>query len=231
MRHVALSVFLAPFFATLFAQTATADVIVRPQSTTSSSVVVKTRPPTVVVVQKKTAVPPRPPPTKPRLDDRERKVGLHFDVAGAFGGDLAMGGFTGALRLRPAKHFALDLGSGYLAGRDSTGAYRSEVPVTANMLFFVNPQHKVQFYFLLGGGASFGRREELGEVRDMIHAGGQLGAGLEFRIARGFALNLDVRGVVRQRVDNDPRPEFIDGTRGTDTSAGAVTTFGATVYF
>lgn len=230
MRHVALFVLFAALLSPSLTRTASADVVVRPSTTTTSSVVVKTRPPTVVVVRKSSTTRP-PPPPKPQVDERERKVGLHFDVGGAFGGDLSMGGFNGALRLRPTKHFGLDLGSGYFAGTDSTGAYRSEVPVTANMLFFVNPQHKVQFYFLLGGGASFGRRDEFGEVRSMIHAGGQAGGGLEFRLAKGFALNLDVRAVVRQRVDNDPRPEFFDGTRGTDTSAGALTTFGATFYF
>lgn len=232
MRHVALSVFFASLLSPPLVRSATADVVVRPKTTTATSVVVKTRPPTVVVVRKNTiARPPPPPPPKPKVDERRRKVGLHFDVGGAFGGDLAMGGFTGALRLRPAKHFALDLGSGYFAGNDSTGAFRTEVPVTANMLFFVNPQHKVQFYFLLGGGASFGRREELAEVRSMIHAGGQAGGGLEFRLAKGFALNLDARAVVRQRVDEDPRPEFFDGARRTNTSAGALTTFGMTFYF
>jgi hypothetical protein len=37
--------------------------------------------------------------------------------------------------------------------------------------------------------------------------------------------------VLRHRIDADPRPEFIDGTRSTDTSGGAVLTFGATFYF
>ncbi|MEM7135889.1 MAG: hypothetical protein AAF500_04875 [Myxococcota bacterium] len=229
MRHFVFVLFLIATSVASSGSTALADVVVRP-STRSTSVVVKTAPPSVVVVRR-TTTPPPPPPRPKQVDERERKVGLHFDVGGAFGGDLSMGGFTGALRIRPVQHFALDLGSGYFAGNDSLGAYRSEVPVTANMLFFVNPQHKVQVYFLVGGGVSFGRRETFDEIRNMTHAGGQAGLGLEFRIARGFALNLDVRGVVRQRIDGDPRPEFFDGTRSSDTSAGALTTFGATFYF
>jgi hypothetical protein len=209
------------------ADAAHAEVIVSRPSDTSSSVVVTTKPPTVVVVKQKTTSPPPPAPRK----DRERKVGLHFDVGGAFARDLALGGFTGALRFRPAPHFGLDLGSGYFAGEDFEGDFRSEIPVTANMLFFVNPKSKVQFYVLLGPGMSFGKKESFDQVRRMTYIGGQAGLGLEFRIAPGFAFNTDVRGVVRHRVDGDPRPEFVDGARSTDTSGGALVTFGGTFYF
>ncbi len=210
--------------------TAQADVIVSRPADSSSQVVVRTKPPTVVVVRQKAAA-PAPVLNEAPPKDRERKVGLHFDVAGTFGPDVRMGGFNGALRFRPASHFGIDLGSGYFAGNDYEGDFRSEVPLTMNFLFFVNPKSKVQFYVLLGPGLSFGKKETFAEVRDMIHAGGQAGVGLEFRLAPGFALNADVRGVLRHRIDNDPRPEFIDGTRSTDTSGGALLTFGGTFYF
>lgn len=201
-------------------------VVVRPESQ-ASQVVVKTRPPTVVVVKHTAIQQPQAPPPTPR----DRKVGLHFDVAGTFGPNVSMGGFSGALRLRPKEHFGIDLGSGYFAGNDYQGFYRSEIPLTANMLFFVNPQHKFQVYFLLGPGLSFGRVYTYNEVRRMTHIGGQAGLGLEFRLAKAFALNADVRGVLRHRIDGDPRPEFVEGTRSTNTSGGAVLTFGATIYF
>ena len=88
-----------------------------------------------------------------------------------------MGGFAGALRFRPKEHVGIDLGSGYFAGNDYQGFYRSEIPLTANVLFFVNPQHKLQLYFLIGPGVSFGRVETFNEVRRMTHVGGQAGAG------------------------------------------------------
>ncbi len=204
-----------------------ADVIVVPKNGDSNQVVVKTKPPTVVVVKQKPATPPPPPPRK----ERERTIGLHFDVGGTFGPETSMGGFNGALRFRPKEHVGIDLGSGYFAGNDYQGFYRTEIPLTLNALFFVNPQHKFQFYFLLGAGASFGRVELFNEIRSMTHVGGQGGLGVELRIAPAFALNADVRGVVRHRVDRDPRPEFFDGSRGTDTSAGALVTFGGTFYF
>jgi hypothetical protein len=224
---------LFPIVALAFVLTNTglarAEVVVVHPENQASPVVVRTKPPTVVVI-KHTPI-QQPPPKPPEPVDRDRKVGLHFDVGGTFGPQVLMGGFSGALRFRPKQHIGLDLGSGYFAGSDYQGFYRTEVPVTANMLFFVNPQHKLQVYFLLGPGLSFGRVDTFYEVRRMTYVGGQAGLGLELRLAKAFALNTDVRGVLRYRVDGDPRPEFVDGGRSTDTSGGAVLTFGATFYF
>ena len=224
LRLVLPAVFLVALLP-LVTATAHADVIVVPKDTDSGQVVVKTAPPTVVVVKQKPANPP------PSRKDRERKLGLHFDFGGTFGPEVSMGGFTGALRFRPKKYIGIDLGSGYYAGNDYQGFYRSEIPLVANVLFFLNPQHKFQFYFVVGPGMSFGRVQLPGEDRRMTHVGGQGGFGVELRLAKAFALNADVRGVIRHRIDNDPRPEFFDGTRGTNTSAGALVTFGGTFYF
>jgi hypothetical protein len=207
-----------------------AEVVVVQPENASSQVVIKTRPPTVVVV-KHSPVPQTPAPKPPPPPKRDRKFGLHFDVAGTFGPQVLMGGFAGALRFRPKEHVGIDLGSGYFAGNDYQGFYRTEIPVTANVLFFVNPQHKLQLYFLMGPGLSFARVDTFNEVRRMTHIGGQAGVGLELRIAPAFALNADVRGILRHRIDSDPRPEFVDGTRSTNTSGGAVLTFGGTLYF
>jgi hypothetical protein len=225
LRFVLPPAIAIAFLMTSF-EAARADVVVVPKSDDSDQVVVKTKPPTVVVVKHKSANPPPPPPEK-----RDRKLGLHFDVGGTFGPQVSMGGFTGALRFRPKEHVGIDLGSGYFAGNDYLGFYRTEIPLTANVLFFLNPQHKFQFYFLLGPGASFGRVDTIDGVRRMTYIGGQGGMGVELRLAPAFALNADVRGVIRHRIDDDPRPEFIDGTRSTNTSAGALITFGGTFYF
>ena len=213
-------------FVLVFATThsARADVVVTGPSDTSSQTVIKTTPPTVVVVKQKAPTPP--PPKK-----RERKVGLHADFGGTFGPEVTMGGFSGALRFRPKEYLGIDLGSGYFVGNDYQGFDRTEIPVTANLLFFVNPQHKLQVYFLLGPGMTIGRVYLPTETREMIHVGGQAGMGLELRLAPAFALNVDARGIIRHRVDSDPRPEFFDGTRSTNTSGGAMLTFGATFYF
>ena len=225
LRFLLPSLIVAGFVLT-YAEDARADVVVAPGNNDSGQVVVKTRPPTVVVVKHKPATPPPPPPKK-----QDRKLGLHFDVGGTFGEQITMGGFNGALRFRPNEHVGIDLGSGYFAGHDYQGFYRTEIPLTMNVLFFVNPQHKFQFYFLLGPGASFGRVDTITGVRNMTYIGGQGGFGIELRLAPAFALNTDVRGVVRHRVDRDPRPEFFNGVQSTDTSGGAVVTFGGTFYF
>lgn len=222
LRFVLPSIAISIGFVLAGSAVARADVVVNDHS---DGIVVKTKPPTVVVVKHKPAEPPSPP------KERERKLGLHFDVGGTFGPQVSMGGFTGALRFRPTEHVGIDLGSGYFAGNDYEGLSRTEVPITANVFFFLNPQHKFQFYFVLGPGLSFGKVDLFDETRRMIHVGGQGGFGAELRLARAFALNADVRGVIRHRVDDDPRPEFFDGTRGTNTSAGALVTFGATFYF
>ena len=221
MHRLVLQLVLS--FATILtvATSARAEVVVSGPTDSSSQIVIKTKPPTVVVVRQN-----EPPPK-----DRERKVGLHFDVGGTFGPSVRMGGFNGAIRFRPASHFGIDLGAGYFAGNDSQGDYRTEIPVTANMLFFVNPKSKVQFYVLLGAGLSFGKKDTFNEIRNMTHVGGQAGLGLEFRLAPAFALNADVRGVLRHRIDGDPRPEFTDGARSSNTSGGALITFGGTFYF
>ncbi|MBW2214904.1 MAG: hypothetical protein JRF48_10845 [Deltaproteobacteria bacterium] len=182
-------------------EVAHAEVVVVRPGDTSSQVVIKTKPPTVVVV-KHTQTPQARVAEAPPPPKRDRKVGLHFDVGGTFGPQVVMGGFSGALRFRPNEHLGID-----------------------------NPQHKLQVYFLLGPGLSFGRVDTLNEVRRMTHVGGQAGIGLELRVAPAFALNVDVRGILRHRIDSDPRPEFFDGTRSTNTSGGALLTFGATFYF
>ncbi|MGB8330953.1 MAG: outer membrane beta-barrel protein [Polyangiales bacterium] len=221
---------IAVFVVLTDSEAARADVIVVGAEDTSSQTVIKTKPPAVLIVKPQTVARPTvvqaPPAPK-----RDRKLGLHFDVGGTFGPDVLLGGFSGALRFRPKEYLGIDLGSGYVVGNDYQGFYRTEIPLTADLLFFVNPQHKLQVYFLLGPGVSFGRVDMFDEVRHMTYVGGQVGLGLELRLAPAFALNVDVRGVLRHRVDDDPRPEFTDGERTTDTSAGGVLTFGATFYF
>ena len=65
------------------------------------------------------------------------------------------------------------------------------------------------------------------------YIGGQLGLGVEWRISPVFALSADIRGFLRTRIDEDrdERPEFVDGSRSTNTSAGALGTLGMHFYF
>jgi hypothetical protein len=154
-----------------------------------------------------------------------------------------MGGFTGGLRLRPTPHLGLDLGIGAYGGTDYNGLDRLEIPLTADLLMYVNPQHRVQFYFVAGAGVSFAHAEGINQHTgrymelEASYLGGQAGAGIEWRINRHFGLNFDVRGFLRKRVDSD-QPEFVEYDDGglptgrtTNTSAGGTANIGASVYF
>lgn len=191
-------------------------------------------PPQMVYVQ-----PAQPMPLQRVHEDRypHSSTGLHLHVSGLFGEHTAMGGIGGALRLRPIPHLAVDLGAGVYGGVDYNGLDRVEVPVQANLLVFFNPRHRFQFYALAGVGASIGHAEGFNrfaggfDQRDYLHVGGELGLGVEWRISRVFAMNLDVRGFIRQRVDSNALPEFEEGLRSTDTSGGVLGRVGMTFYF
>jgi hypothetical protein len=197
-------------------------------------------PPSVVVVAQP---PPREPPTVQVQVRRERRVvydlvpdfdiGLRINVASMFA-DRGMGGLNAALRIRPERHVAIDVGTGIWYGNDYQAQERWEMPVQADLLVFLNPEHRFQVYLLVGGGMTFGGTGGRGG-RDLMYAGGEAGIGAELRLSRFFALNLDVRGFLRQRVNGGP-PEFqeqrADGLiYTTDTSGGFYGTLGMTFYF
>ncbi len=168
-------------------------------------------------------------------------IGLHLHPDGVVGENLGMGGGGGAVRFRPLPFIGIDLGASIYGGQDYNGLDRVEVPVQADVLFFFNPYNRFQFYALVGAGASFSHADGVNihtgglESRDYAHLGGEAGVGVEWRISRVFALNLDVRGFIRQRVDGDERPEFTEhtssGWQSTDTSGGFVGRVGMTFYF
>lgn len=175
-------------------------------------------------------------------------IGLHLQFGGMFTDRITMGGFSGAARIRPIPHLAFDIGIGAWYGQDYHGAERWEVPVTADMLVFFNPEHRFQVYALIGGGMSFagqGRTTRGGgfvSTSEFTYAGGELGIGAELRVSRFFAINADVRGFLRHNVAGG-LPEFTeindngtsrlddDTTRSTNTSGGIYGNLGLTFYF
>ena len=221
-----------------------APVVVQPQPVPPQRViVVQPQPAPQPYVVQPAPVPQRyaPPPRRRRgwqMEDAvRRKVGIFFRASGIISENVQMGGIAGGLRLRLAPMLAVDLGAGLYGGIDYNGDQRYELPLTADLLLYLNPRRRAQFYLLGGVGTSFARVETGAETRDLRHVGAQVGAGFEFRIAPAFALNADFRVFARRRIDDDPRPEFVETdssgriTRSTDTSAGATFNFGATIYF
>jgi len=212
--------------------------------------------PPVVVYQ---PAPPPPPPQQfyyqPQyvqppvyqrvvMPDRypDSSMGLQLQAGGMFSDRIWMGGAGGGLRIRPNPYVAVDLGLGIYGGQDYNGLDRVEVPMTADFLVFFNPYNRFQFYGLLGVGGSWAHTEGRNSFtlrsgdRDLGYLGGELGLGVEWRINPAFALNFDVRGFLRQRIDASSTPEFSerfsDGTiHSTDTSGGVVGRLGMTFYW
>lgn len=210
-------------------------------------VVYQPAPPPVVVVQ------PHPPTpmyvyTAPQPVRRlwRPEWGINLRLEGAlFGtgykGDVAgIGGLGLGLRYRPSPWVAIEGDVDFLGGRDYNNYRRGETAFSVNALLFVNPRDRVQFYFLAGLGGSIAHvvddSSPYGERGyDWGYFGAQGGGGLEFRLARTFALHADLRGFIRGRTDSMSRwqPEFTDPQTGktTNTSGGVLVTGGMTFYF
>lgn len=214
-------------------------VIYQPAPPPPPIVVYEVAPPPVVVYQQRqvaVGVVPQPMPAR-----RSLGWGLHGHVGGMMSERVQMGGATGAFRLRPNDHFALDFGIGTYAGIDYNDNDRVEVPLTVDGLFFLNGQGMWQPYALVGVGASFARVSTLStgpgtfisEDRGYVYYGGEVGVGVELRLNQHWAISGDVRGFIRQRASDGSDPEYTDAATGrqTDTSWGALGTLGATLYF
>jgi hypothetical protein len=167
---------------------------------------------------------------------REWGVNLHFDaglIGGHHSGNADMNGLGGALRFRPIPYIALEGSLELVWGTDYNQRSRFEDAVLFNALFIANPYSIVQVYGIAGLGVSAAFVD--GTDRTYGYFGGQLGVGLETRVTRHFALNVDVIGFVRGRTDrfSDSHPEFTDPETGrtTNTSGGGLLRAGATFYW
>ncbi len=201
-----------------------------------------TQPPPVVVYQPPTqavVVQPReaPPPYVyvPRTPPKKTEWGINLHLGGAMigtgrSGDASMGVVGIGLRVRPIPQLALEGDIDVAGGTDYNGLDRSEVAYTLNGLLFVNPKDKVQVYFV--GGLGFASARARAADYDTSFAsptyrygyfGVQGGLGLEFRLSKVVALNTDLRGIYRGRIDShrDEYPEFVSSDGRTTNKSGA----------
>jgi hypothetical protein len=210
-------------------------------------VVVYQPPPPVMVVTP--MHPDQPPPVyvyTPREPlARKNEWGINAHLAGAMIGgrgnsSSGMGGLGFGLRYKPIAHLGVEADLDFFGGRDYNGFRRGETAFAINGLLYVNPKSRAQLYFLGGFGWSAARVVDDGSGFNQAtynygYFGGQLGVGLEWRVSRHFALNADLRGFIRGRVDDNThyRPEFFDPATGksTNTSGGGLITGGMTFYF
>ena len=205
-----------------------------------------------------TKPPPPIPPPPPKAQPRYPEWGLNLHIEGIAMGrrdgaaeDAGMGGLGLGLRFRPIPHFALEGTIDVVGGIDYNGFERVELPLALNAYLYVNPRSKVQFYFL--GGLHVSRAEVKSDTYSplLTHApadatfegsqfkqeysyfGGQGGIGLEFRLSRLVALNVDMLGFVRSRTDKGDLPEYVDWNTGqsTNTSGGGLFRGGLTFWF
>jgi len=214
-------------------------------------VVVYQPPPPVVVYQVPRYYAPPPPPVyyyrPPRPVQQRNEWGLSLHGEGAALGhsqyathDSGMGGVGFGLRYRPVPVFALEADVDFLGGRDYNGFQRDETAATLNGMFFLNPKSRAQLYLLAGFGwaSAHVTDDSLGYVShtmDYDYFGGQGGIGIEFRLAKHFALNFDSLAFIRARIDSGAAqtPEFTDPQTGetSNTSAGVLFRGGMTFYF
>lgn len=198
--------------------------------------------PPPVVVQSREAPPayyyvPRTPPPK-------REWGLNLHAGGLMMGagrdnNAGMGLLGLGLRFRPIPQAALETNLDFAGGTDYNGYRRSETALSFNGIVFLNPKSRTQVYLLGGFGVSGARAVDDRDGYDRAtyrysYLGVQGGAGLEFRLSKSVALNVDLRGFVRGRTDRDRRyePEFVDSSgRSTNASGGGLIQGGLTFYW
>jgi opacity protein-like surface antigen len=198
-------------------------------------------PPTVTVAPRD--VPP-PYVYTPRVPPRKEEWGLNLHMAGLAlgknreGGSSGGGLIGGGLRFRPLGWFALQADLDLAAARDYNGFRRTEAAFTINSMVFFNPKDRLQVYALGGmgwaGATAVDDRSGSDRTYHYSYFGIQGGLGLEFRVSKAVALNVDGRVFVRGRTDTDRRyePEFIDSNgRSTNASGGALLNGGITFYF
>lgn len=214
----------------------------KPEKAPPPPVVVYQPPPPTVVVQPREA--PAPYYYVARKPVPKKEWGLNLHIGGAMLGkgrdDNAGMGLAGlALRFRPIPQAAIEGSLDFAAGRDYNGYRRNETGFSLNGLIFLNPKNVTQFYLLGGFGWSVANAtdDRLGFDRaeyNYGYFGVQAGFGLEFRLSHRVALNVDLRGLLRGRIDNDRRknPEFTSSDGKTTNASGAgLLTGGLTFYW
>jgi opacity protein-like surface antigen len=172
------------------------------------------------------------------MPERQVGLGLHASAAAVSEGQDPMGGFGAHIRYRLNPRFAVEGTLDLFRGLGYEGIPRSEIPLTVNGMWYVNPQSRFQLYFLGGLGvasAHIGAKDHSsGAEVDTAFAGVQAGVGGELRLGQHLAVSADVRGFIRGRLNDQYHPEEAacraDGDC-TPYEGGATFNAAATLYF
>jgi Outer membrane protein beta-barrel domain len=176
--------------------------------------------------------------------------GLNLHLQGAMighgsNGNAGLGGAGLGLRFKPSRYFGLESDLDFLGGTGYAGDDRHETGLSFNGILFLNPRSRAQLYLLAGFGWTWAHSvcdpstgaacpNNTAIDANYTYFGGQAGAGLEIRLSRTVAFNLDVRGFVRSRTDQlaQSQPEFTNSQgQSTNSSGGGLVTGGMTIYF
>lgn len=212
-------------------------------------------PPPVVVVRPAPQVIASTPVYVSPEPEFQSEIGLGVRLNGAFtgmdsssefgDGAAAMGGGGAFIRFHTFPNFALELGlDGYAGEGYASGSVREEIPAEISALwFFGSPEQAFRLFLLTGFGTSWARIGEGDKTDEPVYVGGIGGIGLEWRLIPSLALEADVRGFIRQRVNDRPTdpayafdPMWNDGSCNsagecTDLEGGGTFHLGAILYF
>jgi hypothetical protein len=228
----------------------------RPSPRHARAPVVVYQPPPPMMIERPDAPPPYEyvrPRRGPFFPPQEWGLNLHLEgamIGNGAHGNAGLGGGGAGLRFKPIRSFGIEADLDFAGGdHDYLGNKRSETAFMLNGLVFLNPRSHGQIYLIAGFGWS-GAHVTCDGCTAPVDAhydyfGGQVGAGLELRLTRVLAFNLDIRGFVRRRTDAlaQSQPEFDEPAgcsanpgastpcRTTNTSGGGLLTGGMTLYF
>jgi hypothetical protein len=210
-------------------------------------ILVPAPPPPPVVVVRPAPVPAPLPVAIVAEPEFQSEFGIGARAgAGITGSESAsgMGGGGAFVRFHSFPNFAVELSVDGFAGEGYAGAMREEVPVELSVLwFFGRHDQPFRLFLLTGVGAAWARVGDDEKVDEPWYVGGLGGIGVEWRLLPSLALEADLRGFVRQRVNDRPDdPEYAmnplwndgncnDAGECTDLQGGGAFHLGAIFYF
>ncbi len=169
------------------------------------------------IVRRRKVVIVRPPPRPRRTrrlvvvdPPRHRKktdllgIGLRLSGTGLDGEKIGlsdlenpgMAGFGLHVRSKVSHRWGLELSADYLTSTDSdSGFEQSTVPVMLSALLHLFPDSPIDVYGLAGAGVHFTTLSYLDGLFEhhILEVAGQLGAGVQVKLGRRFALHADLR--------------------------------------
>jgi hypothetical protein len=165
-------------------------------------------------------------------------------ITGAEGDGEGMGGGGLMLRFHSFRNLAFELSLDAFGGTGYAGAERKEVVGEFSALWFFGRPDQAFRLFLLGGvGVAWAQVGVDERIDEPIYVGGLGGIGVEWRLLSWLAIEADVRGFVRQRVNDRPSdPLYMTDTAWndgncteqdgcTDLQGGGTFHLGALLYF